>query len=272
MLNLVRFARVFVFFLTLQIFYSCDAFEVHPYDGKITGETDINAKNIARIEAAAKGKDTIRFAFISDSQRWYDELKGFVNHINQVNNVDFIVHGGDLSDFGVTKEFLWQRDILAGLNQPYVAVIGNHDYLANGDEVFSKIYGNLNFSFIAGNTKFLCLSTNALETNYAEPIPDFNFLKKELVKNEGEYSNTVAIMHAQPTSEQFNNNVSDLFQYSIKQFPNLLFCGHGHGHNYKAIDVFEDGVIYYQTPNIGKRQYILFTITNDSYVHELVNY
>lgn len=29
--------------------------------------------------------------------------------------IDFVIHGGDMSDFGVTKEFLWQRDIMNGI-------------------------------------------------------------------------------------------------------------------------------------------------------------
>ena len=261
-----------IFTSWLCLLSSCDAFDVHPYDGKISGSRNINEKNIARIEQSMRGKDTIRYAFISDSQRWYDELEAFVNHINKQKNIDFIIHGGDVSDFGLTKEFLWQRDILEKLTLPYVVLVGNHDYLANGDEVFRQVYGPLNFSFIAGNTKFLCLNTNALESNYSEPIPDFNFIKQEQLRQVGEYSNTVVTMHAQPTSEQFNNNVADLFQYSIKQFPNLLYCAHGHGHNYQGVDVFDDAILYFQTPNIGKRQYILFTITADTYTQQLISY
>ena len=34
-----------------------------------------------------------------------------------------------MSDFGVTDEFLWQRDIMNKLRVPYVALIGNHDCL-----------------------------------------------------------------------------------------------------------------------------------------------
>ena len=37
-----------------------------------------------------------------------------------------------MSDFGLTKEFLWQRDIMNGLHVPYVALIGNHDCLGTG--------------------------------------------------------------------------------------------------------------------------------------------
>ena len=41
----------------------CDTvFDVHPYDVRVKGETDLNAKNIQKIEQTVKSKDTIRFA------------------------------------------------------------------------------------------------------------------------------------------------------------------------------------------------------------------
>ena len=135
--------------------------EYHPYDGRISGKTDINKKNIARIEETCRNKETIRFAMIGDTQRWYDETEAFVNALNKRNDIDFVIHGGDISDFGLTKEFLWQRDILNKLKVPYVVLLGNHDCLANGIEVFRKVFGEENFSFIAGKTKFVCLNTNA---------------------------------------------------------------------------------------------------------------
>ena len=49
---------------------ACDTvFDVHPYDVRVKGDTDLNAKNIRKIEEAVKSKDTIRFAVISDSRR-----------------------------------------------------------------------------------------------------------------------------------------------------------------------------------------------------------
>jgi len=247
-------------------------FEVHPYSGDIKGKKHINSSNIKRIEQNFADKDTIRYAFISDSQRWYDELNDFVKMVNQRDDIDFIIHGGDISDFGLTKEFLWQRDILEKLKQPYVVLLGNHDCLANGEEIFSQVFGTPNYSFIAGKTKFLCLNTNALESDYSNPIPDFSFIESEREKDRDRFQQTVVLMHARPTSEQFNNNVANVFQYSIKQFPNLLYCSNGHDHRYQEDDIFNDGIIYYGTPNIGKRQYIIFTITKDSYTHELVSY
>ena len=39
---------------------------------------------------------------MGDSQRWYDETLDFVGEINKRDDIDFVIHGGDMSDFGVT--------------------------------------------------------------------------------------------------------------------------------------------------------------------------
>ena len=116
--------------LTCLLLTGCDLIDYHPYDVRISGETDVNAHNIEQIEAKCKGKTTIRFITMGDSQRWYDETEDFVKEVNKRDDIDFVIHGGDMSDFGLTKEFLWQRDIMNGLKVPYVALIGNHDCLA----------------------------------------------------------------------------------------------------------------------------------------------
>ncbi len=257
----------------LYIFQSCEMIEYHPYDGRISGKTDINKKNIVRIEETCLNKETIRFAMIGDTQRWYDETVDFVNALNKRNDIDFVIHGGDVSDFGLTKEFLWQRDILNKLKVPYVVLLGNHDCLANGIEVFRKVFGEENFSFIAGRTKFVCLNTNALEFDYSLPVPDFQFIEQEIKDRKDEYDKTVMAMHVRPFSEQFNNNIANVFQRYIKEFPSLQFCLNAHDHNIAVDDLFDDGIIYYGTPNIAKKKYLLFTLNSDNtYNYEVVAY
>jgi len=152
--------------LLIVCFTSCEMLESHPYDAHITGERGINAKNCERIEEAMKGKKTFRFAMISDTQRWYDETEKVVEKINERGDIDFVLHGGDQSDFGATKEFLWMRDIMKGFQMPFVCVLGNHDCLGTGEDVYKAIYGNPNFAFTAGNVRFICLNTNAMEYDY----------------------------------------------------------------------------------------------------------
>ena len=263
--------KIIFLFLTL-IFTSCDWFEYHPYDGRLSGELNVNSRNMKRIEESLKGKTTFRFAFLSDTQRLYDDTQDCVKSINSRNDIDFVIHGGDITDFGLTKEFLWQRDILQKLKVPYVALVGNHDLLANGLEIYRNVFGEENFSFMAGKTKFVCLNTNALELDYSHPIPDFSFIKAQNDTTNTEHLNTIVAMHARPTSDQFNNNVSDIFQYEIKQYPNLLFCLNGHNHTTRQEDLFDDGVIYYEIANIEQRVYYIFTITEDTYKYEIVKF
>lgn len=251
----------------------CDMFDSHPYDGQIDGETGINAKNIARIQEATAGKTTLKFIMMGDSQRYYDETEQFVNEVNKRDDIDFVIHGGDMTDFGATEEFMWQRDIMNGLHIPYVVLLGNHDCLGNGQEVFNTIFGEENFSFVAGNIKFLCLNTNALEFDYSKPVPDFTFLEQELNAELPAYEKTIVAMHVRPYSEQFNNNVSWVFQDVIKRFPNLQFCLSAHEHRVQVDDLFNDGIMYYGCPNMDKKSYLVFTVTPDNnYTYEVVEY
>lgn len=258
--------RIAVAIILSFLLTSCEMIDYHPYDGRVKGDKDINRTNIAKITANCRQKDVIRFAMMGDSHRQYDETRDFVNHINKLSNVDFVIHGGDISDFGLTNEFRWVHDIMEKLTVPYIAIIGNHDVIGNGHRVYNEMYGKQNFSFIVAGIKFLCMNTNALEYDYSNPIPDFEFLETQM--KDGSFDRTVAVMHSPPGSEQFNNNVKNVFQTYLKQFPGLLFCTNAHGHSTKINDLFNDGVIYYQCSCMKKRSYLMFTIYPDSYEYE----
>lgn len=259
-------------FIAAGILSGCEMIEYHPYDLDIDGETDINNKNIQRIESSLQHREKIAFAVISDTQRWYDETEEAVEAINRHNNVDFVVHTGDISDFGLKLEFEKQRDILNRLSVPYVCLLGNHDCLATGKEVFNIVFGKENFAFTAGNVRFICLNTNALEFDYTEAVPDFSFLDYELEHLSPAIRKTVVAMHAGPYSEQFNNNIAPLFHHYIKQFPNLQFCIYGHGHTISVDDFFKDGILYYECACIKKHSYLYFTITQDKYTYEVIDF
>lgn len=256
----------------LFVFTGCDVIDYHPYDVRIKGETDINAKNTKKIEEKCFGKTTFRFIAMGDSQRWYDETEDFVKVVNQRDDIDFVIHGGDMSDFGLADEFMWQRDIMNKLNVPYVALIGNHDCVGTGEESYRKILGNPNFSFIAGRTKFVCLNTNAMEYDYSNPIPDFDFMEQEVTSRADEYDKTIICMHARPGSEQFNNNVAKVFQLYVWQFPNALFCTNAHDHCISVDDIFNDGIIYYGSDCMKHRNYLVFTVKPEGYDYEVVYY
>ena len=260
--------RSICFFAALLLF-AC--VEYHPYDTRVSGEKGINARNIKRIESMCCNKQSLRFAVISDSQRWYDELYDAVRALNCYKDIDFVIHAGDLSDYGLRTEFESQREILSGLTMPYVCLIGNHDCIATGREVFSKIFGEVDFSFTAGNVRFLCLNTNALEYEHYESVPNMGFVEQAVSTFPVEAQKSVVVMHAQPLSDQmYSEQVSLLLHQQIKRLPGLQFCVHGHGHRYKEEEIFDDGVIYYQCENIGGRSFLIFTLDSDGYKCEKV--
>lgn len=252
---------------------ACDGvFDYHPYDVRFGGDTGINRRAMAEIEAAARGADTLRVAFVSDSHGWYTETADMVDDINRKGLADFVVHLGDLTDCGTTKEFVWQRDVLSALRVPYVALIGNHDCLGTGEEAFTRMYGDGNFSFIASRIKFVCLNTNATEYDYVAANPDFNYMEAQWTADSALFDRTVVCMHAAPYSDQFNNNVAKPFEYYVRMFPGIICCVYGHDHRQAATDLFGDGLMYYGVDCASHRSYLLFTFTPDGYGYEVVSF
>lgn len=259
--------------LLLYLFLaSCDWIEYHPYDiWKTTGTSDLNDSNISRIEQADDQQDTIRFAFIGDSQRFYDETEAFVREVNKRDDIDFVIHGGDITDFGMSKEYLWINDIMKKLNVPYVALIGNHDVVGHGKIIYESIYGDLNFSFKFRNTRFICLNTNALEFDYSTPVPDFDFMSGFL-GDTAQVTRTVVVMHAPPFDVQFNNNSVQTFNNILEGYNNLIFCLHAHLHKRAENDFFNNGIKYIGCDDMEGRNYLLITIAGNSYSYEVVNF
>ena len=251
----------------------CDLIDYHPYDGRLDSGLPkrINTAQIARIEAACQEKDTLRFLFIGDTQRAYDEMEAFVSQANGRNDIDFVIHGGDYTEFGMTKEFEWAVERLNKLRVPYVGLIGNHDILGNGHEVYAELFGKENFSFQAGNVHFVCLNTNAIEYDHSHPVPDFGFLSEQIALADST-QRTLFVMHAPPGDDQFDNNVAEPFEYYLQRFPSPLCCLHAHTHTFSIQEPFQDGLIYYGCPNMGKRSYLLFTITPEDYSYEKVDF
>lgn len=275
----------------LFIFAGCDNFEHHPYAVKIDGPTGINEASVSDICGRLTSLP-LRFAFITDTQGAYDELEDAIADI-RTRRVDFIVHGGDQTDFGLPKEFMWCRDLMNRAGVPYITIIGNHDCVGNGEATFAYIYGRKNFSFTVAGVHFVCLNTNALEYDYSEPVPDLNFIEADAAEvNElnaavpGSVTHTVAVMHSRPYDEQFNNNVAKPFLFYLKSYPGMRedapedprgghthgFCINGHNHSMSISEIGDAGILFYQCPNMAKRCYFIFTLTADGYEMETVDY
>src|SRR5687768_15088524 len=162
--------------------YSCSKFENTPYQiDKPKMTENLNSINLSKLLANEQNTDdTVTILFTGDSQRFYDELDDLVKVANGIPNIDFLLLAGDISDFGLLEEFMWIYERLEKLPFPYICVMGNHDLIARGSEVYTKMFGEKNFSFTYKRYKFLIHDTNSREYNFSGNVPDLNWLSGQL--------------------------------------------------------------------------------------------
>ena len=247
----------------------CDQFDYHPYDTRFSGDRDIIARNVQRIEQQLKGRKSMCIAVMSDTQRWYDDTHKIVAHINANPEVDFVIHCGDLTDFSLTDEFIWMRDELQQLKVPYVVALGNHDCLGTGKTLYAAMFGAFEYSFPAGDTHFVVLNTNGLEFPYDPEFYGAYFLKHNLKTVPQEVKRTVVVMHVPPGSDQYPLERADAYLAALAPYPNPLFGVCGHEHSTSIRNPFPNHMTYYQAACAEKRSYLLFHLKEDgSYTYE----
>ena len=252
--------RILLTILLLIHLTSCkDLFQYSPNEVRLEEEEkNLNQKNIARLQAIPV-QDQIKFVVIGDSQRFYDELEDFVNNINLQSGISFVLLNGDITDFGLNKEFKWINRILKKLTVPYFAVIGNHDMLANGRLLYNQMFGAENFSFTYGGYKFIGLNTNSQETGYDGSIPDLPWLQQEL---NGNFKQAFIFSHVPPFSDQFDKN--KIHDYtSLLKTNNVGMSIHGHQHDYSYSFPYADGVPYLVVASMNKRSYAVVSVNNE---------
>lgn len=256
--------------LFLLFFQSCDSFEFSPNQvyNKST-KVGLNAKNLALLYSLPED-DTITIAFVGDSQRFYDELDLFIDTVNNIAAVDFVLLAGDISDFGLLAEFELISDMLEKLKKPCIGVVGNHDVLAKGEEVFERMFGPLDFSFHYGGVKFVAHNTNGKEY-FTGDVPDLEWLASELRPSDtSKYF--IPVSHVPPFSSDFDEKLIDGYASLFQETPGLLVSLHGHIHTHKDGYPFNDGIRYMTTHSFDKRSFVLLKIFDGQITYSLIDY
>ncbi len=250
----------------------CDNFEFSPnqtYDRNTP--RDLNAKNLARL-LKAPVDDTVVIAFVGDSQRFYDQLERFVRKVNGIPAVDFVLLAGDISDFGLLTEFEWVHKQFEKLKAPYFAVVGNHDVIANGENVFRRMYGPLDYSFVYDSIKFVVHNTNGREYP-STPIPNLTWLEEELHGENNEMVNYfIGVSHVPPTNVDFQQSLVEPYSRLLQNTPGFLVSLHGHIHSHTDEFPFNDGVRYITSFSFDQPSFLLLKISGGNVIKETVHY
>jgi 3',5'-cyclic-AMP phosphodiesterase len=234
-------------------------FEYSPY-GVSPTISNLNAQNILRIISKEKeGTPNFKIALLSDTHTYYQDFEDVINHLTNRDDFDFILHGGDLTDSGIQKEYEWGESILAKSHLPYVTIIGNHDAMANGRAMYSKMFGYYNFHFDYNNTLFIGFNNNNWE--YGEDVPDFVWLEETLAKYPLDQKKIVAC-HIPPfDSKRFNQTIQDQFHTLMQRYGVIsVLSGHIHSH----ATLTKDAIEYIVIGSVSERSYISLEMTNSS--------
>lgn len=251
-------SRHLLFISLLLMLLSCKRFMFHPNEIR-PKEKALNSRNIAKINALPTKQD-FHFILLGDTQRFYDEVDDFIDHVNASDSISFVLIAGDLVDFGLNKEYNWIAEKFGKLKMPYVAVIGNHDMQANGRKIYAEMFGPENFSFMYGSNKFILLNTNSREVNYNGSIPDIGWLKKELNDNVAE--NIFVLSHIPPFSVDYDSNLEDDYATLLAAQPKTRLSMHGHEHKYRFLQPYENNPPYLVVAATQKRSYALISVNS----------
>ena len=257
-----------LFLIVILSSLSCkDTFEYSPFVVDFSEEnTNINQKNIESLQKD-KTTDTVRIAFIGDSHRNFDEFESFVNAVNNLNNnkpIDFVIHVGDIADFGLPKQYVWGNSYLLNLNCPYFVTVGNHDLVGNGGLAYNEMFGEYNFSFIYNDIKFVFINTNSREYSFNGEVPNISSLDLQL-ESTNSFSKAVVVFHVPPMDVDFDIKLEENFRLCIAKYNNVLFTVHGHLHHYAEYTPYSDSILYVNVYATDHNKFNIIEISNDKF-------
>ena len=254
--------RLTAYLVAAILLMGCELIEFSPNETRTPeAYSDLTRKNLAALQARPNplGNDSLRFVFISDSQRFYEEAEAFVESINRQSGIAFVAIGGDISDFGLVREMRWVHDRLKRLNVPYLTVIGNHDHVANGRQAYQEVFGPLNYSFTYAGTRFICVDTNGREYGFNGRVPDVNWLRAQLADSAG-VTRQVVLCHVPSMDADFDPQLEVPYVQALEAAPKLVFTLNGHRHDFSVEYPYELNLPFINSYGFEKRQYVVLTL------------
>jgi 3',5'-cyclic-AMP phosphodiesterase len=229
--------------LSVMLTVGCDTlFEHSPYSAKVPNEmTDtrqLNKVKLSEVKSKIDDKSSFRFAVIADNHLYFNELAKVVNLINMDSSILFVIHVGDMADGGFIKEYETFHKIMGRLQKPYFTVIGNHDVLVRGREIYNQMFGSENYSFTFFNCKFVFFNNVVLELT--PELPDFEWLENQLAQRD-EYRHLFLISHVPPWDDTYTEELSNTFKQAITKAKVSLSI---HGHHHHPNKIWENGIRY----------------------------
>lgn len=244
-------------------------FELSPYQTNYHGETNLNAKNSDRFLSQYQSAKSLRIALVADNHSYYKDFEIGMDQIRKRKDIDLIVHLGDMTDSGLLREFEIFTDIIKQGDKPFLSIIGNHDCLAYGFDIYRKIFGwDDNYVVTTDHYKFIFFNSVVWELNNRRP--DFEWLNAALLNNPMP-GKTIVFSHIPPYTDQFTPAYQEYYHRLMTQHQ-VPYSIHGHQHNYEFGKRLGGETTYVVAPWSRNKAYMIMDINESSYAFETVDF
>jgi len=207
---------------------SCNnLFDFSPYaadvDDALKNQTKINLNNLSGVQT--KSSELFSFVTIADSHYKFKELRKAVEKINTIDDIDFVVHLGDMTDKGLMMEYeMFSKEIYYS-SIPVFTCIGNHDYLSNGGSIYKQMFGAYNYTIEHKGIKMVFFDATVWESG---KTPDMSWFEKELSSCD---LPKIVFSHIPPWDDQYSDTNKNKYKDLIDT-ENVIISMHGHHHEF----------------------------------------
>jgi Icc protein len=185
---------------------------------RVSNLTAIHLEKLTKTDTGSFEPFTVAVA--SDVHVDAAELRDTVQALNARGDIAFLLLTGDLTDVGMLLEFTWLKDTIEECEFPVLTVVGNHDGISNGQDIYSEMFGPFNYSFVYRDVQFIMWNNNPYEWGN----PDLEWLEQQVANHDP----SVIVAHQPPPPAP---TLEEDWKY-IRQGGSVIATVHGHIHTF----------------------------------------
>ncbi len=200
---------IFLFFTALLA--GCE-YELSPWqtDAHCPGVSiEENLAKLAAFEQSVGKVDFYQVAIIGDPQQYPGSFENTIKHVNTLDDVHFILLVGDLAETGIKAEFEWMCKAMSKSNKPILSVIGNHDSISFGKDIWLDVFGPFDYAFTYQDSRFVAYNDNQYEF---KDVPNRDWLAEQAKPIDGqEWDHIIGVSHIPPwdADDGFDQHLKD---------------------------------------------------------------
>ena len=219
---------------------------------------DMHRKSLEQLLAQPE-PEVLRFAVVGDTQGDFSEAEKAIAQLNERDDLSLVIQVGDFTHQGIGPEYKAMNGIFRRLRAPHFVVVGNHDLLANGSDIYDRMFGARDFAFTYARTRFVLFDSNGVEYGWDGRRPDLGFLRRVLEPSD-EFDRAILFTHIDPSNPDWDPALREPYYDLVREFGvRASFYGHGH----PPLEFERDGSMFYRPGAVDYRTYIIASVHPD---------